>query len=279
MSASLTSADVNKIGTLTPEVARELNNEADARFWAQTGYHPHKRLDPQVAADRAFVPVWTKIHDRVLADWKAGHVTLTYKTPAVAGLLAEASDAAARVFGHVLAAFGSPDPAIAAQHMAAANDAHQAAGAAAGAAATQQPISVSAPDVVQAASNAMSSIPVVSPPSMPGQALTHEQAHAAASSVTDAINVVRAPTVSLGVPTGSPATPAPVNGPSGSIDVSSVNQTPSGAPSAKVPWLAGALVAAGLGFGAMMVSGKRGRGRKRRSRSASPGDTLNVRGR
>lgn len=264
-------------GPVPADVQQQINNEADARFWAQTGYHPGKKLDPTVAADRAFVPVWVKIHDQLADDWRAGRLTLTHQTAAVAGLLSEASSAASRVFGHVLAAFSAPTAAEAAKHMAAADDAHQRASAASSAAASRQPPSVSTQDVVQAATDAAGSVPVQAP-ARPGERLTPEQRQAATQAVVDLLNVVRAPTSAARVDgsTPAPATPATTAAPAPTTPAtpdptaaaSALNNGPANAPvTSKTPLIAAGIVAAGIGL-AFALSGGRSRGKGKRRRAA-----------
>ena len=45
-----------------------LNKETNARFWAQTGYKPGQRLDPNNPLDKAKMPVWMDIFRKVNAE-------------------------------------------------------------------------------------------------------------------------------------------------------------------------------------------------------------------
>lgn len=70
-----------------------LNNETDARFWAQTHYKIGDKLDPNSAADRAYVKTWLDIFHKVEAEDSTGHLVTTYDHPEVAKLIADAKGA------------------------------------------------------------------------------------------------------------------------------------------------------------------------------------------
>jgi hypothetical protein len=76
--------------TITPEIQAQLYAEADARFAAKTGIT--RKLDPKSALDQKQIPVWSHIYQDVLAQFQNGTIAWTYNHPAVAPLLAHASD-------------------------------------------------------------------------------------------------------------------------------------------------------------------------------------------
>lgn len=70
-----------------------LEQETDARFWAQTGIKPGTRLDPRKPADKALVPVWNDIHAKVIAQYLNDTIQWTYDHPIVTANLASAAAA------------------------------------------------------------------------------------------------------------------------------------------------------------------------------------------
>src|SRR6185295_7793039 len=70
-----------------------LNKETDARFWAQTHYKVGQKLDPNSAADRAYVKTWLDTFHKVEAEDQTGHLVTTYDHPDVVANL-EAAKAA-----------------------------------------------------------------------------------------------------------------------------------------------------------------------------------------
>jgi hypothetical protein len=133
-------------------------HEADQRFWAQVGYKPGQKLDPNDPTDKAMIPIWLDIQTKVKAEDAAGHLVLTHDHPVVAQNIAEAQAASAVAAQHLDAAAGAPDPAIAQQHMdAAVHHADVASQKTAAAAAVQPP--TASPEIAQAASQAVAQQP------------------------------------------------------------------------------------------------------------------------
>lgn len=141
---------------LTPEIQKTLYAEADARFWAQTGYAPGRKLDPSKPADQKMIPVWADIYNKIRAEWAAGKLITTYDHPAVVALVTEAAhemNTAAHAIG---AALATPphDPITKNAHADAAQDAHARANDATAKAATYQPPTAS-PALAQKAADAI----------------------------------------------------------------------------------------------------------------------------
>jgi hypothetical protein len=135
----------------TPRVSRTLlNQETDARFWAQTHYKIGQPLNTKDPTDSAMSKVWRDIFASVQKEDREGRLRVTYNDPEIQALLASAATATAATQGHLAAATAAVDPESAAQHVAAAAQAGSAATAQASAAAARQPATVS-PLVVQAA--------------------------------------------------------------------------------------------------------------------------------
>ena len=136
---------------MTPPISRDiLNQETNARFWAQTGYKPGQRLDPKNPLDKAKMPVWMDIFRKVSAEANAGTFVTTYDQPEVAQQLSDATVASTVAAAHVDAAAQAPDPTLAQQHAAAAATAQQVASQRLNEAAANQPPTVS-PSLEQAA--------------------------------------------------------------------------------------------------------------------------------
>ena len=148
----------------TPISSEVLNQEADARFWAQTGYKPGRKLDPSNPTDKTMVPVWMDIFRKVQSEARAGRLVTTYDHPRVTQALsdAEVADRAAAV--HVAAAAETPNPALAQDHVAAATTAVQVSAQRARDAAMDQPPSVN-PEMVQRAGQEAAATPP--PPEAP----------------------------------------------------------------------------------------------------------------
>ena len=127
----------------TPISRDILNQETNARFWAQTGYKPGKRLDPNNPLDKAKMPVWMDIFRKVTAEANAGTLVTTYDQPEVAQQLSDAEVASTVAAAHVDAATKAPDPATAQQHAAAAAVAAQVSSQKLNEAASNQPPTVS----------------------------------------------------------------------------------------------------------------------------------------
>ena len=129
--------------TLTPKIQAELYAEADARFWAQTGLRPGKKLDPKNWIDQAFVPVWSAAYDRVLNEWKHGKLVKTYDHPAVVSLIDKAAELFHKASTFVQNALATPELDVKNAYATKAKDAHDQANAATTLAATYQPPTVS----------------------------------------------------------------------------------------------------------------------------------------
>ena len=132
------------LGATVPPVSRDvLNRETNARFWAQSGYKPGKRLDPNNPLDKAKMPVWMDIFRKVTSEADAGTLVTTYDRSEVAQPLADAVLASTVTAVHVDAAKNAPDPTTAQQHTAAAVTATQVASQKLNEAASNQPPTVS----------------------------------------------------------------------------------------------------------------------------------------
>ncbi len=137
--------------TSTSAVSRSLlNQETDARFWAQTHYKIGQPLNMKDATDRAKAKIWHDIFLKVQEEDRAGRLHVTFNDPRVQALLADAATAADATAAHLTAAAQATDPAIADTHVQAAAQAGAVSSAAAREAAARQPPTVS-PIVVQAA--------------------------------------------------------------------------------------------------------------------------------
>jgi len=144
--------------TLTPKIQAELYAETDARFWAQTGLRPGKKLDPRNWIDQAFVPVWEHAYAQVLAEWKHGKLVKTYDHPAVVSLIGKAADLFHRAATFVDNALAQPTLDAKNAYAAQAKDAHDQANAATTLAATYQPPTVSPELAAQAAQQVYSQV-------------------------------------------------------------------------------------------------------------------------
>jgi len=139
------------MATSTKAVSRALlNQETDARFWAQTHYKIGQPLNMNDPTDKAMAKVWQDIYLAVQKEDRAGRLHVTFNDPAVQASLADATIANLATQGHLDAAATAPDPAIADTHVQAATQTSAASSAAARDASARQPPTVS-PIVVQAA--------------------------------------------------------------------------------------------------------------------------------
>jgi hypothetical protein len=136
--------------------AQIVEDEVNARFWAQTKYRVGKKLDPWDQQDATMIPVWKDIEAKVQRDYDAGKLVTTFDHPVVAQNLADAHVADQMTIAHAEAAAKTPDSAAAQQH--------------AEAAATASEI------VAQKTQDAAA----IQPPTVSPQ-LSHEASHAAAS--------------------------------------------------------------------------------------------------
>lgn len=150
---------------MTPEIQARLYKEADARFWAQTGYAPGRHLDPENPVDAHMIPVWQDIYKKVHAEWASGKLVTTYDHPVVTGLLQEAAHEMAKAADALGASIATPpsDPIGKAAHAADSDAAHAKANAAAQKAATYQPVTASPVLANQAAMSTMTMVAGIPP--------------------------------------------------------------------------------------------------------------------
>lgn len=94
-----------------PQASRDvLNQETDARFWAQTGYKVGQKLDPKNPTDASMAKVWLDIFHKVEAENAVGHLVTTYDHPDVAKNLSDAAVANQVAVVHLDAAASATDP-------------------------------------------------------------------------------------------------------------------------------------------------------------------------
>lgn len=135
---------------ITPQIQHVLDAETDARFWASTAYRPGQKLNPVDLKDRAMIPVWVDIANKVKAQWQAGILVTTYDHPVVTAAIAAAHDAFETAAAHVNAALASVMPDDKNAHAVAAAASHADAQASAAKAASYQPATAS-PQLAQKA--------------------------------------------------------------------------------------------------------------------------------
>jgi len=135
-----------------------LNDETNARFWIASGYKVGQRLDPNNPLDRAQMPVWRDIFQKVTAEANAGTLVTTYDRPEVVQALADAEIANTVAEVHVDAGTNASDPTTAQQHAAAAATAVQVATQRLNEAAANQPPTVS-PGILEQAVRDIARIP------------------------------------------------------------------------------------------------------------------------
>lgn len=158
-------------------MATIVDQETDARFWAQTSYKPGQKLNPSDPTDAKMIPVWRDIHAKVQQESDAGKLVTTFDHPLVAANLKEALLADHAAVAHLEAAAATPDPAATQQHVAAAQAATEVVAQKTHEAATIQPASVSPQLSHEAAQEAKQEPP---PPSAPAKEhVAHAQARAA----------------------------------------------------------------------------------------------------
>lgn len=120
--------------------------EANARFWAQTGYKVGLDLDPKVPADVAMMPAWREAYAAVVDEVRRhGWFTPTHRSEVVTGPLAQAAQASSRAHEHARAAADATAAGAAIDrehHLAAAQLAHEESHAHSARAAAAQPPSV-----------------------------------------------------------------------------------------------------------------------------------------
>lgn len=92
--------------------------ETDARFWAQTGYKPGKKLNPaHDATDAKMARVWLDVQRKVAAQAKAGTLVLTYDHPIVSSALDRAEIAHDVTVAQLAAAAAAPTAEIRDVHL------------------------------------------------------------------------------------------------------------------------------------------------------------------
>lgn len=140
--------------TLPPGSASRtlLNQETDARFWAQTHYKVGQPLNMKDPTDKAKAKIWRDIFLKVQQEDREGRLHVTFNDPEVQAKLADATTATEAAKAHLAAAATTLDPQAADDHVQAATKANAAAASAARDAARRQPPTVS-PIVVQAAAD------------------------------------------------------------------------------------------------------------------------------
>ena len=117
-------AQAQAVAVHKPTPQNVLDKETDARFWAQTGYRPGQKLDPQDPTDAKMIPVWKDVYAKVKGEDAAGSLVLTYNNPVVAQHLADAYVADKATHMHADAAAVAPPHEIP-QHVEAAATAAQ----------------------------------------------------------------------------------------------------------------------------------------------------------
>jgi hypothetical protein len=210
---------------MTPQIQDTLDRETDARFWAQTGFAPGRKLDPKSKIDAAFVPVWLAVFKKVKAEWAAGKLVTTYDHPAVVSLIKDAKDAFVDVVDSVHAALNADNAPDKAARAADAAAAHKRANDATTQAATYQPPTVS-PQLAQHAANQVA-VHVMTPQALPPDPQTgvpEEAPPLAPISVPDAMDALQAshaPGKAAATQTQTPSPEAP-QAPQGNINTAFV---------------------------------------------------------
>jgi hypothetical protein len=158
-------------------VASIVDQETDARFWAQTNYKPGQKLDPKNPQDAKMIPVWIDLRAKVNREFREGTLITTFDHPVVAQNIADARVADEVTAAHLDAAVKAPDPATAQQHVEAAATAADVSTQKTQEAAAVQPPSVS-PQVAKEAAQDVAQTPP--PPHAPAKEhVAHAQARAA----------------------------------------------------------------------------------------------------
>lgn len=160
-----------------------LKKETDALFWAQTGYKPGQKLDPNNPTDKAYGTVWMDIYRKVERAAKAGTLVTTYDHPVVVQHLTDAEVANKAAAAHLDAAVAAKDPATTQANVAAATTATQISAQKAREAAANQPPTVSPTLVKEAGKEAIKTPPPPSAPSGEHIAHGHARSHAHGSPV------------------------------------------------------------------------------------------------
>ena len=147
-------------------MATIVDQETDARFWAQTNYKPKQRLDPRDPNDAKMIPVWRDVHAKVQREFDAGKLVTTFDHPVVSQNLIDAHAADQATAVHLDAAASATDPAVAQQHAGAAAAAANVAAQKTDEAATVQPPTVSPQLTHEASQEAKRDLP---PPGAPAR--------------------------------------------------------------------------------------------------------------
>jgi len=158
-------------------VASIVDQETDARFWAQTNFKPGQKLDPKNPQDAKMIPVWIDLRAKVNREFREGTLITTFDHPVVAQNIADAHVADEVTAAHLDAAAKAPDPATAQQHVEAAATAADVSTQKTQEAAAVQPPSVS-PQIAKEAAQDVAQTPP--PPHAPAKEhVAHAQARAA----------------------------------------------------------------------------------------------------
>jgi len=147
-----------RAAALDPATERRAYQEADARFWAQTGYKPGQKLDAKDPLDRKMIPTYTDIFNKIKQEITSGRIAWTFEHPEVKQAIGDASIASAAAvvnLDRAASAARAGDHESARGELAAAAAAHASAKAATLAAARYQPPTVSTRHVEHAAREIM----------------------------------------------------------------------------------------------------------------------------
>lgn len=170
----------------TPISRDILDQETDARFWAQTGYKPGQKLDPQNPTDKAMASVWLDIFNKVKREADAGTLVTTYDHPEVAQNLSDAAVANKAASMHVDMAASAPNATAAQQNVGYAAAAQQISTQKSRDAASKQPPTVN-PEIVKDASQEAAKNPPP-PQASSSDHIAHEHAHRHAHAHAQAVH-------------------------------------------------------------------------------------------
>jgi hypothetical protein len=131
---------------------KDLYNETDARFWAQSGYKPGQKLDKKDPRDAAMMSLWNQIFAEVKKQNDGGMLQLTYNSPIVQQHIGDAKAATEDTIRHLEQAASANSPAQKEQHVQAATQAAAKSQQASAAAAAHQPATASPKIAAEAAS-------------------------------------------------------------------------------------------------------------------------------
>jgi len=88
-------------GEISPAAQKRLYAEADARFAAFTGIT--RKLHPDNALDKPYVPIWASFYDDVLKAWRAGTIRWLIDHPVAGPAIADAQAAGQAAAEHLSA--------------------------------------------------------------------------------------------------------------------------------------------------------------------------------